>query len=36
MLEKIARYSLAWAFLLACVYMYGWLFYSICWRVWHL
>jgi len=36
MLEKIARYSLAWAFLLAVAYMYGWLFYSIAWRVWQL
>ena len=35
MLEKIVRYSLAWAFLLACVYMYGWLFYSIAWRIIH-
>jgi len=36
MLEKIARYSVAWAFLLATAYTYGWLFYSIAWRVWHL
>ena len=38
MLEKIARYSLAWAFILACAYCYGWLFYisldRFVWRAW--
>ena len=36
MLEKIARYSLAWAFLLATAYCYGYVFYYIVWHVWHI
>ena len=36
MLEKIARYLLAWSFILACAVMYGCVLLAIAWRLWNI